>query len=116
MAQLPHSDRCFVADAKLVSYLLSDTHPEGAPKSTFLKLFGFAALSPEVLRRALIGHARSNVVAASRDTEFGTIFEINGRLTSPDGRSPWVLVVWMIDSGTEFPRLITAVPSQEPRP
>ena len=113
---LPNSDRAIVADAKLIAYLLSESHPEGSPKARFLKGFGFSVSAPGVLRTALIDHCRQYDVTSSRDTEFGTIFEINGRLLSPDGRNPWMLVVWMIDSGTDVPRLITAVPSQEARP
>jgi hypothetical protein len=116
MAQLPNPDRCFVADAKIVDYLLSDLHPEGAPKSKFLKSFGFSAAQPDELRRSLVDHARSHDVLATRDTEFGTIFEVHGRLASPNGRDPWLVVVWIIDTGTDFPRLVTAIPSQEKSP
>lgn len=105
-----------VDDRKITHYLLSDSHPEGAPKARFLKHFGFATHAPDELRRALIGHAHDHAVSTSRVTEFGSVFEINGRLTSPDGQNPWMLVVWMIDNGTDFPRFITAVPSHEARP
>lgn len=110
---LPNASNCSIAEAKLIGYLLSEVHPEGAPKAQFLKSFGFSGAAPETLRSALIDHARQGHVTASRQTEFGTVFEINGHLPSPDGRNPWMLVVWMIETGTDYPRLITAVPSQE---
>ena len=113
---LPNADRAFIDERKIVGYLLSDSHPEGAPKARFLKSFGFSAALPDILRGALLDHATRHDPTSSRVTEFGSVFEINGRLTSPDGQNPWMLVVWMIDNGTDFPRFIIAVPSHEARP
>ena len=49
-------------------------------------------------------------VSRERDTEYGTIYEIAGPIPSPDGRNPNVRIVWMIDVGSSYPRLITLVP------
>ncbi|MFM9941832.1 MAG: DUF6883 domain-containing protein [Hyphomicrobiaceae bacterium] len=69
--------------------------------------------APEILRQALLDHAAANDVRLTRDTPFGIVFEVNGPLVAPDGRAPFVLIVWMIDSGAQHPRLVTAIPSKE---
>jgi hypothetical protein len=100
----------------LANYLLAPTHPDGSPKAKFFESFGFSRARPDELRAALIAHAAQYDVVSSRQTEFGEIFEIVGRLNSPDGRNPFVKAVWMIDLGTRTPRLVTAVPARGARP
>jgi hypothetical protein len=39
--KLPHLERAVVAKEKLTDYLLSETHPDGAPKAEFFGRFGF---------------------------------------------------------------------------
>ena len=78
--------------------------------------FGFDRKNSDILRAALVAHAAVNEVSQARETPFGTIFEINGPLVAPDGRTPFVLVVWMIEFGENCPRLVTAVPSEEYSP
>jgi hypothetical protein len=112
MAKLPVIDAAVVEDAKLTGYLLDPSHPRGAAKARFLITFGFAPERPDELRAAFLEHARQNDVSGVQQTAFGTIFEIDGPLPSPDGRDPVVRVVWMQDIGTVAPRLITMVPRQ----
>lgn len=78
--------------------------------------FGFDRKNPDTLRATLVTHAAVNEISQARETPFGTIFEINGRLAAPDGRKPFVLVVWMIDVGEDRPRLVTAVLSEDYTP
>lgn len=110
--RLPNHFKCHVPDAKLVGYLLARDHVDGGPKARFFERFGFSRLEPERLRLALLDHAAANEVSASRKTEFGQIYEVSGRLPTPDGRNPFILVAWMIDDGDYRPRLVTAVPSK----
>ncbi len=110
MPKLPNIDAAVVADAKLVRYLLDTTHPRGGAKARFLRRFGFSASRPDEARQALIEHARTNDVRASYSNPFGIIFEIDGPLSSPDGRDPVVRTVWTLDKGETAPRLITIIP------
>jgi hypothetical protein len=111
MATLPNVDQAIVADEKLTDYLMNHTHPRGGPKARFLERFGFSVDRPHELRAAFLAHANQNDISASRDNDFGTIFEIEGELPSPDGRNPQVRTVWMLDTGATAPRLITMVPA-----
>ncbi|MEZ5842770.1 MAG: hypothetical protein R3D27_03445 [Hyphomicrobiaceae bacterium] len=110
MAKLPNIDAAVVEDAKLVGYLLDLTHHRGAAKARFLAGFGFSAERPDEAREAFLEHARRHDVADSQETPYGTIYEIDGALPSPDGRDPVVRVVWMQDIEAAGPRLITMIP------
>jgi hypothetical protein len=96
---------------KINDYLLSLTHPEGRSKARFFISHGFTSGEPELLVAALLHHAREGKVRLSRRNVFGNIHTVRGPLLTPDGRSPMVESVWIIEFGTEFPRLITAYPS-----
>jgi hypothetical protein len=112
MALLPGLDRAFVDTRKLSEYLLNPDHAQGgAGKANFLERFGFSRYAPEELRDALLSHAGRHDVSGRRQTVFGQIFEVVGRISVPDGRNPNVLVVWMVRAGEDFPRLVTVVPS-----
>ena len=113
MSKLPNCAAAIIADTKLAGYLLSFTDEEGSPKAKFFESFGFSRQMPEVLRQALLLHAETGDVLVSRISQYGTTYEVNARLETPDGRNPWLLVIWMIDVGMDRPRLITAIPSED---
>jgi hypothetical protein len=110
MTRLPHLDRAIVPEAKIVKYLLSGSHSSGRAKARFLEGFGFRAEDWLVLREAIIAHARANDITASYRTRFGTRYEIDGQLPTPEGRTPAVRVVWFVEPLGNAPRLVTLVP------
>jgi hypothetical protein len=110
VAKLAHIEKCQGATAKLEKYLLNLAHPDGGPEARFVARFGFTANTVEELRIALIDHAEYNEIVEPRETEFGTTFTVSGPLSTPDGRDPIVRVIWMIDTGSDVPRLITLIP------
>jgi hypothetical protein len=99
-----------VPEAKIVNYLLRPRHSSGRAKARFLESFGFRVQDWQVLRDAVIAHAAVNDITASHRTRFGTRYEIDGRLPTPDGRAPMVRVVWFVESEDNAPRLVTLVP------
>jgi hypothetical protein len=110
MPRLPHLDHAVVPEAKIVNYLLSVRHSSGRAKARFLRGFGFRAQDWRVLREAIIAHAMANDITASHRTHFGTRYEIDGPLPTPDGRTPIVRVVWFVERQENVPRLVTLVP------
>jgi Domain of unknown function (DUF6883) len=110
MPRLPHLDRAVVPDPKIMNYLLSARHSGGRAKARFLESFGFRAQHWHVLRDALIAHAAANDITASHQTGFGTRYEIDGPLPTPNGRTPMVRVVWFVESHENVPRLVTLIP------
>jgi len=97
-----------VEEAKINDYLLSEERSGG--KSGFFFAFGFAHARWEVLRNALLRHAAAHEVASVSETTHGVKYTIEGELQTPDGRSPRVRAVWIIDVGKDAPRLVTTYP------
>jgi hypothetical protein len=110
MPGLPNAHLAIVEPRKITHYLLSDTHPVGGPKSIFLKSFGFDIQKPEVLANALLRHAAAFEAVVLQSSPFGVNYAVRGPLLVPDGRSPLVKTVWIIDTGRSVPRFVTAVP------
>ena len=94
--RLPCAEEVIVTRKKIEQYLLCFDHPTGRFKAEF-----FAAL-----RR----HATAHDVAEVVDSAFGTKYITEGLLDAPDGRHPFVRVVWFVERGETAPRLVTAYP------
>jgi hypothetical protein len=45
-----------------------------------------------------------------KETAYGVRYEVSVNLLTPINRQLLVKIVWQIDTGTDFPRLITLVP------
>lgn len=99
-------------EQKIVAYLLSLTHEGGRSKAIFFTGFGFTAARWEEFADALKQHAGANEVAETEDTDFGVTYVVIGPIATPDGRNPVVRVVWFIETGETFPRLVTAYPQK----
>jgi hypothetical protein len=65
------------------------------------------------LAAALGERGRQNEVTKVRETGFGPRYEVEGELTTPDGRRSRVRTVWQLDDGQIAPRLITAYPLEQ---
>jgi hypothetical protein len=95
---LPNPDNALVGVKKIRDYLLSSTHPIGRFKAAF-----FAALVLEL--------ARVGVVTPGMPGAFGRKLEVSGRLVGPNGRSAFITTVWIVRTGEDFARFVTAFPS-----
>lgn len=113
---LPKADQAHIDDRKITEYLLSPDHQNGKHKAAFLRLFGFELSAWHLLRDALLKHALDNEAIFGETTPYGPTYEVSGPLSSPDGRNPFVLVIWMFRTGEEFPRLAAVVPSRPNEP
>ena len=107
---LPNAINAFAEQSKIIDYLLAFDHPEGGGKAAFFTRFGFTADEWQVLADALIMHAQSNPVSSTSESKHGTKYRIDGQLRCPDGRSPSIRAVWIIDTGADAPRRVTAHP------
>ena len=107
---LPGIEIAVIEERKVVAYLLAADHPEGASKAAFFEAHGFRREEWQALASALKDHARRHPVAEVSRSPFGTKHTVDGPLRSPDGRMPMVRAIWIVDSGAEFPRLVTAYP------
>lgn len=105
--RLPNGGRATVHPDKILKYLLS---PNGGGKVGFFAAVGFSSSRWSQLTDALRAHARWNPVTAKRDTRHGTKYIIEGPMQAPDGRSPRVRSVWIVDTGETVPRFVSAYP------
>jgi hypothetical protein len=111
--KLPNADKVVVERRKIVDYLLNPKHRFGASKAEFFIHFGFQVKDWEQLAQALRRHGQTHEVKRMQETGFGPRYEVEGKLNTPDGRSPLVRSVWQLDQGTVAPRLITAYPLKD---
>ena len=108
--KLPDGDRARVDWAKITDYLLSETHERGRHKAVFFLNHGFPVASPFTLIDALVRHAQEHEVTELEVVPFGTKYVVEGVMQTPDGRSPIVRSVWIIENSGEAPRFVTAYP------
>jgi len=99
-----------VDEAKVIDYLLSRDHPDGASKARFFEGFGFRLSKWAVLAEALKEHGRLNAVSKVVDTGYGRRYSVDGPIRSPDRRDPSIRTIWIVEPGLGSPRLITAYP------
>ena len=107
---VPGVEIAVVEERKVLDYLLAGGHPEGASKAAFFQALGFRRAEWQALVEALQDHARRHQVADIERSPYGTKYIVDGPIRSPDGRAPMVRTVWIVDSGVEIPRLVTAYP------
>jgi hypothetical protein len=113
--RLPNGESAEVPRAKIVSYLLSTSHPGGRGKAAFFKRFGFSPDAWQTLAEALRQHAAEHDVSNVEETPFGRRYVIEGPLRAPDGRSPNVRTVWFVEHAETVPRFVTAYPLRKGR-
>ena len=104
------AERARIEDSKISDYLLAVDHRVGGAKAKFFMRHGFGPDRREEFGTALRDHAIANPVVEHGETQFGQKWIVEGPLACPDGSSPVVRTVWILDFGGEFPRLMTAYP------
>ena len=107
---LPGVERAVLEAAKIRDYILSPSHPIGRFKNRFSAL-GYAQDEWQILAMDLRQHAENGVVTESEKSRFGQKFEVRGKLAGPTGRAAEVTAIWMVRTGEDFPRFVTAYPS-----
>ena len=109
---LPHAEDAIVDEAKVRDYLLSPEHPVGRFKARVFRAAGYERENWQRLRDDLLALARSVDVGRPTADEFGRRFVGTGALAAPNGLPLLVTAVWLIPSGADSPRLITAYPAE----
>lgn len=113
---IPNAANCIVEPEKVRDYLLNLSHPAGKGKAAFFTAMGFRQQDWEVLATALRQMVRHSPVTISMTSRHGQKYIVAGTLVTPNGQVPHIRTVWVVDSGTDRPRLVTAYPmDQEPR-
>lgn len=105
--KLPNGDQAIVEDRKLLDYVLNPTHPVGRHHALlFDRLLGITSQNYLALKEALVQGAKEQGVEPGRPSEHGRKFNMRLEMSGPKGTKN-VVAVWLIEQGTEHPRLVT---------
>jgi hypothetical protein len=108
--ELPNFNRALIDRDKVVGYLLNPVHPDNGGKATFFSSLGFTPDEWFRLAGALRELAARGTVAKILASAHGVKYIVDGRIDRPDGQSPVVRTVWIVEQVAEAPRLVTAYP------
>lgn len=107
---LPGAEQARIPRAKLVDYLLSPTHPEGAAKARFFEAHGYRRTSPEDLEATLRDVARTGDVVETVRSRYGRKYIVEGTVRTPAGPLIRLRAVWIVPVDEWSPRFVTAYP------
>lgn len=108
--KVPNADRAIIAADKLTGYLLNVSHKRGGPKARLLLNVGYRSNKPHSLESDLRSQHLSLDVTRTHVNGYGVVYEIEGPIMTPGGRSIRFCSVWQVDTGTDVPRFITMYP------
>ncbi len=108
--RLPNAERAIVDEAKVRRYLLSAEHPVGRFKAAFFRRLGFTDANWPELQQALLSFAASADATLDSTSAYGRKFRVRAMLQGPTGRAISVVSVWIVRSGEDVPRFVTAFP------
>ena len=100
---------------KVTDYLLNAAHPDNGGKASFFQSLGYVADDPEPLTGALRSVARNGTVVERSESIHGEKYVVDGLLPAhtDEKQTKTVRTVWVIDRGSDAPRLVTAYPGRE---
>jgi hypothetical protein len=107
---VPNADRAIIASEKLTGYLLNVSHKRGGPKARVLLSVGYRSDNPQSLESDLRVQHLSLDVSRTHRNAYGVVYEVEGPINTPSGRSVRFRSVWQVDTGTDVPRYITMYP------
>src|SRR5437867_4122285 len=110
--KLPNAGQAIVEHEKIAEYLLNPAHPDNGGKAEFYIRAGFALVNWNVLAEALRQLALAADVKKSVASPHGRKYVLDGWLATPSGRPASVRTIWIVDTGSDRPRLVTAYPGE----
>ena len=108
--KLPGSEKAYIPLRKLTEYLLSETHPAGGSKALFFRSVGFGDDNVDLLHEGLMVVGRKEDVKETESSPYGTKYIVEGKLATPIGSYARIRTVWIVESGDDRPRFVTAYP------
>jgi hypothetical protein len=108
--KLQDSHNSFVANSKITEYLLNLNHEKGKSKAKYFFGFGFALNKISEFKNALVQHSIQREIYQEVQNDFGKKYELRCEILTPDSRNPCIVTVWIIDNGSNIPKLVTAYP------
>lgn len=107
---LPNAAQAVVDPPKIRDYLLSHDHPDGRAKAMVFERSGYRGASWELLQADLLAIATSAEALFAGRSRYGRKYLVSATLRGPAGRELFLMTVWIVRWGEEFPRFVTAYP------
>ena len=101
-----------IPHGKIVKYLLDVAHVEGGSKAKFFLGKGFRVEAPQELADALAVQALTNWPGSTSVGVYGMKHRIVAPLGCPDGSTPTIIAVWIVERSSRSARFVTAYPSR----
>lgn len=108
---MENRSKAYIPPAKLIGYLLSETHAVGKSKAKFFRACGFDEPNVAVLEQGLLSIAQTEAPAVVVQSPYGVKYIIDGFLQTPSGTSVKVRTVWIVDARDASPCFVTAYPA-----
>lgn len=109
--KLPYKEHAYIPPAKLLDYLLSETHSVGKSKSKYLRSSGFNEANIYLLKQGLISIAQSEDISEVINTPYGVKYVIDGSIRTPVEIVIRIRTIWIVDKQQTRPRFVTAYPA-----
>ena len=107
---LPNKENCHIELTKIENYLLNNNHAEGKSKAKYFNSFGFDKQNTSDFLTALKEHAINQQLISTTNTDYGDKYILKCEISTPDKRNPCIFTVWIIETESTQPRLVTAYP------
>jgi hypothetical protein len=111
--QLPNKAKAYVPPGKLMGYLLSEAHAVGKSKAKFFRSLGFDEAAVTQLEEELLAVARTEEVEDFIPSPHGVKYIVDGSVKTPKGGVARLRTIWIIETGQENPRFVTAYPIEQ---
>lgn len=108
--KVPACGRVRIDPTKVRDYLLCRDHPVGRFKAVFFEALGYSAANWQALESDLRQLAAAGDAALGEQTRYGQKYEVRGTLPRTSDRTADVVTIWIVRSGEETPRFVTAFP------
>ena len=92
---------------------MNPAHPDNGGKALFFLSLGFSRQDWQVFAAALRKLVETTDVNKRMESTHGQKYILDGRIESPSRRTPVVRTVWIVDHGSDMPRLVTAYPHED---
>lgn len=106
---LPNREKAEIPDKKLLDYMLNPDHPKGGSKAVvFRNVLGYTKENAQDLASAFRKGLNSWKATERKPQKHGRPYEVKMLLSGPTGRQTTVKTGWIIDNGSDHPRLTSA--------
>lgn len=108
--KLPEAEQAIIERGKIADYLLNPGHPDNGGKAAFFGACGFHRDEWDALAHVFRSLAVTGEITKTLDSPHGMKYILDGKITTLTGHQCWLRTIWIVDSGSSQPRLVTAYP------